>query len=168
MGDVDPKKAIDLPHRRPTMNGGTLRSELDKNALKPSIFVFPFPTRSCYMKILSVGLTAVITYFSCNTFALAHCRDARKTCVYTFDCMKTLPDQVENIDEGSSAGDGHRVWLTLHACEVRGLTYWDGHGGHRKFNDISAGCTDPDLASVGRFAIQVREGNPYACDQLPR
>jgi hypothetical protein len=101
--------------------------------------------------------------------ALAHCKDARKTCDYAFLCMRNSDIHALRIKDGVKNKNGQEVWGELAGCETAGLQLpVPGHfpNNERGFNDISAGCSNGDFVAVGKAALERRGGNTGACNQL--
>ncbi len=124
------------------------------------------------MRILSV-IAASLALSVVAGQALAHCRDARKTCEFTAQCAKSNGARAEKIRDGArknNAAGGNAIWTELAGCALGGLA-WSPRGSSgenlRSYDDIASGCTPADYLATGKAGVQLLDGNEGACNQFP-
>jgi hypothetical protein len=89
--------------------------------------------------------------------AHARCRDFRKTCAFLNICIRAANGESwqSKINQGLAQKNGHFVWQGLYLCDAdRVMEPPEG-----SFDDISAGCTDPEYLSIAEHRMN--------CNALP-
>ena len=101
--------------------------------------------------------------------ALAHCRDARKTCEFTALCMRSNGARQQVIREGAhmnNAAGGNKIWSELASCAIARVEWSASGEGNRSFDDIASGCAVGDYLAAGKAGVQFFDGASGACNQF--
>jgi len=87
--------------------------------------------------------------------ALAHCDNARDLCSFTASCIRGANNaHLPRVREGVQKNDGSEVFGEISVCGSL-----NDNGGKS--------CNPNDYVAVASAALQVHDGNPSACNQLP-
>lgn len=119
--------------------------------------MLPSNLKGGMMRFTATVLIGVLATFATNAVADARCRDFRKTCEFLNVCMRAASDTWrDKINQGLREKNGHFVWEGLYLCDSHPVMEPpDG----RAFDDISAGCTDPEYLSIAEHRMN--------CNALP-